>query len=166
MFNPLREFLAPKFVVGLSVDRDFISAVRVYNSLNNPEIDHIAFKEVEDPEHVQEELRDFFHRENLRHDILITSLPTSQAIVRQISVLFDNQKKLDKIVKYQMEPYVPHSIDDMVVDFLPPRPGGDITTVAVKKKILSEHLESLSQADLEPKAVSLDDIAGDIQTTA
>lgn len=159
MFNPLKVFLTPKFVVGLEVDSRFISAVRVCKALNNLEIDHIAFRELENTENLGEELREFFRTENLEHDMLITCLPTSRAIVRQISVLFDNPKKLNQIVKYQMEPYVPHPIEDMVVDFLPPRPGGDVITVGVLKKTLSEHLKSLSEADLEPKVVSLDDLA-------
>lgn len=159
MFNPLKEFLTPKYVVGLAVDSGFISAVRVYNALNSVEIDHVAFKEVEDPEDMVQELREFLHRENLVDDTLITCLPTSQAVVRQISVLFDNVKKLDKIIKYQMEPYVPNPIDEMIVDFLPPGPDGDVLTIGVPKTVLSEHLEGLSQAGLVPKAVGLDDIA-------
>jgi len=159
MFNPLKEFLTPKYVVGLAVDSGFISAVRVYNALNSVEIDHAAFKEVEDPEDMVQELREFLDTENLVDDTLITCLPTSQAVVRQISVLFDNVKKLDKIIKYQMEPYVPHPIDEMIVDFLPPGPDGDVLTIGVPKTVLSEHLKGLSRADVFPKAVGLDDIA-------
>lgn len=159
MFNPLKVLSMPKYTVGLTVDDRFIGAVRAYRALGRLEIDRVAFKEVENPEHLQEELGEFFQREDLVHDMLVSCIPTSRAVVRQIPLVFDNLKKLGRVIKYQMEPFVPHPIDDMVVDFLPPRPGGDIITAGVLKKVLSEHLESLSQAGLEPKVVSLDDLA-------
>ena len=159
MFNPFNVFLKPQSVVGLEITNRFIKAVRVTKSSKGPEIDHIAIREVEGAEQLHTELRDFFHQEHLSHDMLITCLPSSKALVRQIKVQFDNLKKLNKIIKYQMEPYVPQPIDDMVVDYMPPKSNGDVITVGVTKKILSEHLEILSLADLEPKVVGLEEAA-------
>lgn len=157
-FNPLKEFIAPKYVVGLTVDSGFISAVRVYRALNALEIDHAAVRKVEDPERISEELRDFFQKENLGNDALVTCLPTSRAFVRLLPLRFRDFKKLEKIIKYQMEPYVPHPVDDLVVDFLAPKEDGDIVTAGVPKGVLSEHLQSLARAGLEPQVVGLDDV--------
>ncbi|MBW1912890.1 MAG: pilus assembly protein PilM, partial [Deltaproteobacteria bacterium] len=127
--------------------------------LKGPEIDRIAFIDVKGPKNLAQELKEFFRSEDLRDEILITCLPTSLAVIRQIPPSLDNVKKLNKIIKYQMEPYVPYPIEDVVVDFLPPEPGEDILTIGVQKKFLSEHLESLSRAGLEPDVVGLDDLA-------
>jgi Tfp pilus assembly PilM family ATPase len=159
MLNPFKEFFSPKFVVGLEIHENFIGAIQIFNSLKGPEIDRIAFKEVEDLEKIDEELEEFFRKEKLRGEMVITCLPTSRATIRQISLSFDNVKKLKKIIKYQMEPYVPYPIDDLVVDFLPPQGNRDILTVAVQKKLVSEHLEQLARANLESEAVNLDDFA-------
>jgi len=159
MFKPFKGFLTQKFVVGLELDNRFIRAVQIFNSSKGPEIDKIAFREINESDHMGEALIDFFHKENLKKEMLATSLPTSLAIIREISISFDNMKKLNEIIKYQMEPYVPDPIEDMVVDFLPPDKTGNIMTISVKKNNLSEHLAFLSRADLEPNVVGLDDLA-------
>ena len=159
MFNPFKEFFSPKFVVGLDIHKDYIGAIQVFNPLKGPEIDRIAFIDVKEPENLAKELKEFFRRENLRNEMLITCLPTSMAIIRHIPPSLDNAKKLNKIIKYQMEPYVPYPIEDVVVDFFPSEPGEDILTIGVQKRFLSEHLENLSRAGLDPDVVGLDDLA-------
>jgi general secretion pathway protein L len=159
MFNPFKEFFAPKLVVGLEVTDSYIGAVQVFNSLKGLEIDRIAFREIENPEQISQELTDFFAKEGFRHEMLITCLPTSSSIVRQIPLVFDKVKKLEKIIKYQMEPYVPYPIDKIVVDFLLSGPDDNITTIGVQKELLAKHMTKLSGAKLEPQVVSLDDLA-------
>lgn len=159
MLNPFKEFFAPKFVVGLEVTDSYIGAVQIYNSLKGLEIDRIAFREIENPDQISQELAEFFVTEGLRHEMLITCLPISSAIIRQIPMAFDKVKKLDKVIKYQMEPYVPYPIDKMVVDFLPPGTADNITTIGIQKELVAEHMARLSGAKLEPQVVSLDDLA-------
>ena len=159
MINPFKEFLSVRFVVGLDIHEDFMGAIQIFNSLTGPEIDRIAFREVKDFEKIDKELEEFFREENLKGEMVITCLPTSRAIIRQLARSLGDVKKLGKIIKYQMEPHVPYPIDDMVVDFLPPQPGGEVFTAAVEKRFLSEHLELLSRANLQPDVVSLDDFA-------
>lgn len=159
MINPFKEFLSVKYVVGLDIHEDFIGAIQIFNSLAGPEIERIAFREVKDLEKIDKELEEFFREENLKGEMVVTCLPTSRAIIRQLALSLGDVKKLGKIIKYQMEPHVPYPIDEMVVDFLPPRPGEEIFAAAVQKRLLSEHLELLSRANLQPDVVSLDDFA-------
>jgi general secretion pathway protein L len=159
VLNPFKDFFAPNFVVGLEVTEGYIGAVQVYNSLKGLEIDRIAFREIESPDQVSQELMEFFAKEGLRHDMIITCLPTSSSIVRQIPLPFDKVKKIDKVIKYQMEPYLPYPVDKIVVDFLPTGPKDNITTIGVQKELLAEHITKLSGAKLTPQVVSLDDLA-------
>ncbi|MCP4666978.1 MAG: hypothetical protein GY849_11495 [Deltaproteobacteria bacterium] len=159
MLNPLKDFFAPKSVLGLEITDTFIGAVRITNSLKGLEIDGIAFKEVNNPEDLPRELEELFRDEDLKHEMLITCLPASSAIIRQIPLSFSKVKKIGKIIKFQMEPYAPYPVDDMLVDFLPPGPEGNIIAVGVQKEIMAQHLMFLSAADLEPHVVSLDDLA-------
>lgn len=159
MLNPFKEFFAPKFMVGLEVTDSYIGAVQVFNTLKGLEIDRIAFREIENADRISQELTEFFTKEGLRHEMLISCLPMSSSIVRQIPLTFDKAKKIDKIIKYQMEPYVPYPIDKIVVDFLPSGPDDNITTIGVQKDLLAKHMSRLTGAKLEPQVVSLDDIA-------
>ena len=159
MRNPLKEFFSPRFVVGLEVTSKSIGVVQVNSTLKGPEINKVVLKEVKNTEQVESDLKALFDQENLRYDILVTCLPGSAATVRRISLPFGKSKKLDKIIKYQTEPYVPYPIEEMIVDFLPPDPDGTITTIGVQKKVLSEHLGQMSRAGIQPDVVSLDSMA-------
>lgn len=157
--NPLKDFLKPKYVVGLQVKDGFIGAVQIYVGLKGPEIDKAVFIEVADPERLQEELARLFQEQGFKKEMIVTSLPSSKAFIREISLPLSQPKKLEKIIKYQMEPYLPCPVEDVLVDFLQPGADGGILTFGVEKKYLAEHLALLAGAGIEPDAVTLDDIA-------
>ena len=119
----------------------------------------MALREVQSPDQIETELKDFVRTEELRPDMLITALPTSLAYIRKLDLPFRNPKKLRQVIKYQMEPLVPHAVDDLVTDFLAPRKGEPISAIGIEKGSLSDHLKTLAGADLQPNRVSLQDIA-------
>jgi general secretion pathway protein L len=159
MMNPLKDFLRPKYVVGLQVKDGFIGAVQIYVGLKGPEIDKAVFREAADPEHIQEELKKLFREEGFKREMIVSSLPSSKAFIREITLPLSQPKKVEKIIKYQMEPYLPCPVEEVLVDFLQPGADGGILTFGVEKKFLAEHLALLSGAGIEPDAVTLDDIA-------
>jgi Tfp pilus assembly PilM family ATPase/Tfp pilus assembly protein PilN len=157
--NPFKDFLKPKYVLGLQVEEDFIGAVQVFNGLNGPEIDKAAFKEISNPSQVQEELKAFIEEEELKTEMVISSLPTSRALMRELDLTVDNPKILQKIIKFQLEPYVPVPIEEMMVDFIDPVPGESVSTFGVEKKHLAEHLALLAGAGIDPDVVTIDGLA-------
>ena len=159
MINPLKDLLRPKYVVGLQVKDGFIGAVQLYVGLKGPEIDKAVFREAADPERIQEELRKLFQEEGFKKEMIVTSLPSSKAFVREIALPLSHPKKVEKVIKYQMEPYLPCPVDEVLVDFLSSGGNGSILTFGVEKKYLAEHLALLAGAGIEPDAVTLDDIA-------
>jgi general secretion pathway protein L len=159
IMNPLKDFLKPKYVVGLQVKDGFIGAVQLYVGLKGPEIDKAVFIEVADPERLQEELKKLFQEQGFKKEMIVTSLPSSKAFIREISLPLSQPKKIEKIIKYQMEPFLPCPVEEVLVDFLHPGENGSILTFGVEKKYLAEHLALLAGAGIEPDAVTLDDIA-------
>ena len=159
IINPLKDFLKPESVVGLQVKDGFIGAVQLYVGLKGPEIDKAVFREVADPELVQEEIKKLFKEESFKKEMIVTSLPSSKAFIREISLPLSHLKQVEKIIKYQMEPYLPCPVEDVLVDFLQPGTDGGIFTFGVEKKYLAEHLALLAGAGIEPNAVTIDDIA-------
>jgi len=158
MMNPLKDFLKPKYVVGLQVKDGCIGAVQIYVGLKGPEIDKAVFIEVPDPKRLQEELTRLFREQGFKKEMIVTSLASSKAFIREISLPLSQPKKVEKIIKYQMEPYLPCPVEDVLVDFLQPGADGGILTFGVEKKDLAEHLALLAGAGIEPDAVTLDDI--------
>ena len=86
IMNPLKDLLRPKYVVGLQVKDGCIGAVQVYLGLKGPEIDKAVFREAADPERIQEELKSLFQEEDFKREMIVTSLPTSKAFIREISL--------------------------------------------------------------------------------
>jgi general secretion pathway protein L len=159
MINPFKDFLKPKYVVGLQVKEGFIGAVQVFNGMKGPEVDKAAFREISNPDQVQEELKAFLEEEDFKTEMVISALPASQALMREINLTLDNPKILQKIIKFQMEPYVPVSIEEMIVDFLDPAPGGSVPAFGVEKKHLADHLALLAGAGIDPDIVTIDGLA-------
>jgi len=159
IMNPLKDFLKPKYVVGLQVKDGCIGAVQLYVGVKGPEIDKAVFREAVEPERLQEELKRLFHEEGFKREMIVTSLPSSKAFIREITLPLSQPKKVEKIIKYQMEPYLPCPVEEVLVDFLQPGTDGGILTFGVEKKYLAEHLTLLAGAGIEPDAVTLDDIA-------
>jgi len=157
--NPLKDFLKPKYVVGLQVKEGFIGAVQLYLGLKGPEIDKAVVREVAEPERIQEEIKKLFEEEGFKKEMIVTSLPSSKAFIREISLPLSQPKKVEKIIKYQMEPFLPCPVEEVLVDFLQPGKEGGILTFGVEKKYVAEHLAVLAGAGIEPDAVTLDDIA-------
>lgn len=159
MINPLKDLLKPKYVVGLQVRNGFIGAVQLYVGIKGPEIEKAVFREAADPARIQKELKKIFQEEGFKREMIVTSLPSSKAFIREISLPLSQTKKVEKIIKYQMEPFLPRPVEEVLVDFLNPAADGRILTFGVEKKYLAEHLALLSGAGIDPDAVTLDDIA-------
>ena len=64
MLNPFKDFLTPKFVLGLEISDTCIGAVRIVNSIKGLEIDRIAFREVRNANEMSRELEQLFREED------------------------------------------------------------------------------------------------------
>jgi general secretion pathway protein L len=154
-----RNWLGPRVVVGLAAGLKSICAVQVVNSLKGPIVKHAAVKDLENPDDLPQLITALLREMNLKHDFVVTCLPASTAFVRNIPVPFRKTSRLENIIKYQMEPYLPRPVEEMEVDFLSPDPEGLATVAAVPKEIISEHLGRMTDAGIEPDLVTLNAVA-------
>jgi Tfp pilus assembly PilM family ATPase/Tfp pilus assembly protein PilN len=159
MFDAIKELFSPKTVVGLQVENGYMRAVQVSAAFTSPTVDRAAVQEIRDPEAISEELARFLDREGMTPELVITCLPTTAAAVREINIPFESPKKLGRIIKYQLEPYVPYPVERMVVDYVPGEPGRPILVVGLEKEKLCGHIDELRKAGVEPGIVSLDAMA-------
>ncbi len=156
MIEKMIDLFSPKTVVGLHVEEKYIRAVEISNPLHSPAVERVALLEIGDEEKIDQELASLLEREKLSAELVITSIPSSWASVREIAIPIDNPKKLSKVVKYQFEPYVPQPVESMVVDHVPGGPGKPILVFGVEKDALSRHLQALQRANLDPGIVTVD----------
>ncbi len=159
MKSSVLEIIGPKHIVGLKVRESHIGIVQLRNTLGGPEVEHVLYQEVDNPERLADELDDLFRAHKLSRDFVVSSLPSSRALFREIDPEFDNPRKLDKIIKYQMEPHVPYPIDDLLVDFLPDAGKTSVTAVGVSIQAMNQHMALLRDARVTPSIVTVDDFA-------
>lgn len=159
MPNPIRDLFAPRSAVGLQIGDGWIAAVRVEGPADTPVVEQTVWREIEEGSDIDAVLRDCFEALGSREDLLVTGLSAEDVFVRDVEIELQSARKLEKVLKYQMEPLVPLPLEAFVVDFLPPAPGRPVTAVAAAKEALSRHLERLSRLGREPAVVTLEDAA-------
>ncbi|RJR42015.1 MAG: hypothetical protein C4576_16750 [Desulfobacteraceae bacterium] len=158
MLQIIKELFLPKTVVGLHAAQRTVTAVQVSSPLGSPVVERIASEDLSVDEGGPKQ-DTFLERQKLSPEVVITCLPSSSAFIRELSIPFESPKKLDRIIKYQMEPLLPCSVETMVVDHLPAFPERPILSVAAQKSMLSAFLESLSTSGISPGVVTLDALA-------
>ncbi len=92
-------------------------------------------------------------------DVYVSHMSGRNAVVRVLSVPFTNTRLVAATIKGDLEPHVPMPIDDLVADFSPISVSNgktNVLTVAVKKSVLKDHLDKLSEVDIDPEVVDLD----------
>lgn len=146
-------------VVGLQVTATTLALVKVVNTIKGPEVAEVRSQSLAAQEDSVGQLRALFENPMLKYDMLVTSIPSCLGSFRRIPVPFRKRRKLDKIIRYQLEPYIPSPIDDVLVDYLPAGNDGNAVAVGLGKEILRGHLEMLGSAGLEPDMVVLDEAA-------
>lgn len=104
-------------------------------------------------------LKDALEEINVSPDLCVSHISGRNAVVRIIRVPFTKVRRIESVIKFELEPHVPLPIDDLVVDFEPIRMidgKTEVLAVGIKKTLLKEHLDTLAQAGIDPEIVDLD----------
>ncbi len=104
-------------------------------------------------------VRELVEDKKISADAYAVCLPSSHAIVRVLEVPFKGKRKVRSTVKFQLEPYVPFSIDDLVVDSIIIGQQQDATrllAIGIRKDVLDQHLAILGEAGLFPDRAELE----------
>lgn len=146
-------------VLGLQVTGSFIAAVQVRHALRGPEIEKANFRELHEEEETAGALAGFLDEAGFDAGSVVTSLPSSRAALRELELAIRSPKKLQKVIKYQVEPLVPFPIEGSVVDYIPAGPNGRVLAAAVEKHWVTGLLSELKSGGIDPDCVTLDDLA-------
>ena len=102
-------------------------------------------------------------REKIAHGPrAIYAIPARFAILRSAVVPFRDERKIDQIVRFEAERYLPFPAEEVVVDFYvigPEAEGKRIMLVAVRRDFIEEHISLLRKVGTEPEIVDLDSMA-------
>lgn len=96
-----------------------------------------------------------------KFDEIRSSLSSASVIFKELQFPFNDHEKIALIVKYEVEPFLPFSITDAIVDFIVTKnhteqAGVDVLAAAVQKKYIAEHLSYFEHAGCQVNTVSVD----------
>jgi type IV pilus assembly protein PilM len=95
------------------------------------------------------------------HDAINTSLSSSVVLFKELQLPFTDPEKIAMVINYEVEPYLPFTITDAIVDFIITKTNtiennASIMVAAVQKKYIAEHLTYFEKAGFSPTKVSID----------
>lgn len=108
------------------------------------------------------QLQEFCVMHDLRADTVLSCLPGDVITYRMLSLPFAYARQLSQAVPFELESQIPFGLEEVVVaDQVVKRSEGGATVlaVAVPKTILSDHLETLTAAGLDPAGVNITPLA-------
>lgn len=100
-----------------------------------------------------------------RNDAVVGVSGHSSVVIKKITIPLMTEEELSVSIKYEAEQYVPFDINDVEIDFqiLGSRPEEegqmDVVLVAVKKSVIKDYTDVVSQAGLEPIIMDVDSFA-------
>ena len=149
-------------VWGLDIGSTGIKAVEVTRTLRGFRVSNYGLFPLPGKEkgdlraEVVKALRQILPKLEERGEGLVYSFPSRQTMVHRIPLPFADRKKNRQVVKYEVEPLLPFSAEQVLVDFYSPGKNsgeGKPLVFAVRKGDLGEHLALLKEAGLDPESV-------------
>ncbi|MBN2372196.1 pilus assembly protein PilM [bacterium] len=155
-------------ILGIVLDTDRVDLCQINRGLKVQEITHSVSQPI--PEEIKSKgtknigdfVREVCSRNHIQHDVVYSAIPCGLSMFRHIHIPFTDMKKLSKVYPFEVEQTLPCSLDEVVMDYhvikTDRSSGTDILAAVVPKKILEEHLDILTSAGFEPRAVTLDSV--------
>lgn len=150
--------------VGLDVDRLGIRVAAVGGTARAPRLLAFFDQPFDHPPANEAELAALitalFERTKLPTDRLISALPTTSCLVRDLTVPFTRQDQIRDTLRFHAESvYHAVSIDEIVIQHLLVRPYDDrsqLLVIGAREQAVESHLRLLEHAGVDPVAVDLD----------
>ncbi len=150
---------APKSIIGIDISGKYINIVNILNLGKTIKLKQIASEEIKKTDQLSDQISSIFQRHGINHEMVVSCISSSCCFIRELSFPFENIKKIQKVIKYQLEPYVPVPVEDLIVDFLSLNGTSPLLVAGVPKDILAQHISLFSEIGFEPHIISIDIVA-------
>lgn len=98
---------------------------------------------------------------NLAWDIACVGFPSQRVTSRLLTFPFGSAKKIDQTVQYEIETYIPFSVDDVVVDYVVvwnTKDASRVMVIYVQKKDVVRELTMLGTVGVDPRFVCIEGV--------
>lgn len=151
-------------ILGLDIRHDAVSAVLLKSGIKGTVIDahvHVPLSDrKEDETGWVAPLETLVKKMDISGSVCAASFPADEISYRNIQVPFKGQKKIKKILPYELEPTFPFPTDDLIIDFIPVKlpdhiNDNNLITAAVEKSKLQSFLDTLATFNIAPETVTV-----------
>lgn len=151
-------------ILGLDIRADAVSAVLINSSIKGTVIEaheHVPIDiRKKDGNGLSASLETIEQKMNISDSICVASFPADEISYRNIQVPFKGQKKIRKILPYELEPTLPFPVEDLIIDFIHIEThdhtnAKNLITAAVEKSKLQSFLDTLATFNIDPEIVSV-----------
>ncbi len=151
-------------ILGLDIRHDAISAVLIKSGIKGTAIEahvHVPLlNRKEDETGWAEPLETIVKKMDISGSVCVASFPADEISYRNIQVPFKGQKKIKKILPYELEPTFPFPTDDLIIDFVAVKlpdhiTGNNLIAAAVEKTKLRFFLDTLATFNIAPETVTV-----------
>jgi type IV pilus assembly protein PilM len=159
-------YLFSKTIVGIEINKTSIIATKTRIAGNTSTIETVIEEKI--PEEVTEEnlektspaLQAIFSKLG-KYDEIHTILPSSVAVFKELKLPFTSREKISMVVGFEIEPLLPFSLRDAILDFIitreiPEEKSSEIMITAVQKQHITQHLQLFEAAGLKPDVITID----------
>jgi len=151
-------------ILGLDIRSDAVSAVLISSGIKGTVIEaheHVLLSGGKEGKNgLSASLEAIGQKLDISDSICIASFPADGISYRNIKVPFKGQKKIKKILPYELEPTLPFPVEDLIIDFIhleiPDHTNTkNIITAAIEKSKLQTFLDTLETFNIEPEIVTV-----------
>ncbi|MGD2269374.1 MAG: type II secretion system protein GspL [Desulfobacterales bacterium] len=152
-----------KNILGLDIRKSEISAVLINSSLKGNRIEAFTYVPISNRDEMEKNvaaaLEVLLENMDITEAVCIASFPADQISFRNIAVPFKQPKKIKQILPFELEPTLPHAVEDLIIDFqvlntAVSEEKTNLFTAAIDINSLKRYLDLLASFEIEPEKVT------------
>lgn len=159
-------YLLKRKIVGLDVSKTDIYATVVMYHKRNIHVEKIVHVAIEQnntgikTDQTVEALKKLV-AELPKYDQINSTLSSGVIIFKEIKLPFLEREKIALVINYEIEPLLPFSIDDAIIDFIitktiPEEKSSIVLVACAQKQHIAQHLALLHEAGIQSDRISID----------
>ena len=153
----------PEKILGIDIGSHSLKVVQLIRGFRTCQISGYASAELPqeaDPAQIARTFADLISENNLESDHYLMAVGTQEAFLRGLSFPFSAERKIDQVIRFELEPILPIGIDDVLVDFVKTKKHSDgtqrVIAAALPRSILESLLPEFHEIGIESELVDLD----------
>ena len=147
-------------VVGIEIGLTEIKLVQIIKKINSIEIAQSLRYQISSNDDITSIIKHILIKDKIRADLFVVGVSSRKAIFRYLSLPFKNINKINKVMKYEVEPYLPYPMEEMVLTSQvhddKDEDNSNLFIGAVQKETVYFYRQCLNVAGIDPQYIMLD----------